>query len=34
MDLELVGWMLVFFGGYAVALGYLLRIAMRKPPAS
>jgi hypothetical protein len=34
MDLELVVWVLIFVGGYAAVLGYLLRIAMRKDPGS
>ncbi len=29
MDLELAVWILVFVGGYVVALAFLLRIAMK-----
>jgi hypothetical protein len=32
MDLELIVWILVFFGGYGLVLGWLLSVAMRKPP--
>jgi hypothetical protein len=32
MDLELMGWIVFFVGGYAMILGYLLRIAMRGRP--
>jgi hypothetical protein len=32
MDLKLIVWVLIFVGGYAAVLGYLLRIAMRKDP--
>jgi hypothetical protein len=34
MDLELIVWVLIFVGGYAAVLGYLLRIAMRKGTGS
>jgi hypothetical protein len=30
MDSELIVWTLVFVGGYALALGWLLRIALGK----
>jgi hypothetical protein len=30
MDVELMVWVLIFVGGYAAVLAYLLRIAMRK----
>jgi hypothetical protein len=30
MDTELILWTLVFVGGYALALAWLLRIALRK----
>lgn len=30
MDGELLVWILFFFGGYSLVLGYLLWIAMRK----
>jgi hypothetical protein len=33
MDVELIVWVLIFVGGYAAVLGYLLRIALRKGPA-
>lgn len=32
MDTELVIWMLVFFGGYGLIVGYLLKIALSKKP--
>jgi hypothetical protein len=30
MDTELIVWTIVFMGGYAAILGWLLRIALRR----
>jgi hypothetical protein len=32
MDREVIIWLLVFFGGYGLVLGWLLKIALSKKP--